>query len=96
MFSGRRLSFFKYGKDEWGWVPRSASRYRVSGLWGVMSNVGNVSNKREVCSKGMGFSNMGQEHRCQFCFWPPFGSNHQNEMFQNFSEIFRSNFSKNI
>ena len=56
----------KYGEDEWGWDPKSVSRYRLSGLWGVISTFGDVSNARGfVFYKGICFK-VGKGDKVRF------------------------------
>lgn len=52
----RKIFVSKYGEDEWSWVPGEVPKYRVLGLWRVISSFGDESIVRgEVFYEGMVF-----------------------------------------
>lgn len=63
----RKIILYNYAEDKWGWVPKSAPRYRVSGLWGPIASVGDESNvPGKVFGEGVGFKvRDGRD----ICFW---------------------------
>lgn len=44
----RKIFVSKYGEDEWSWVPGEVPKYRVLGLWRVISSFGDESIVRGV------------------------------------------------